>query len=73
MYRPWDQHRGYSEELLPPARVPVESVGPGPTSATRSKSKIGDPKKLEALGWKIQYALDDTLRQILDYWRSIPD
>jgi GDP-4-dehydro-6-deoxy-D-mannose reductase len=37
------------------------------------KSKIGDPSKLKALGWKVQYPLDETLRQILDYWRSIPD
>jgi GDP-4-dehydro-6-deoxy-D-mannose reductase len=56
------------------ARVPVEiRQDPGLLRPLDPRSKIGDPKKLEALGWKVQYALDDTLRQILDYWRSIPD
>jgi GDP-4-dehydro-6-deoxy-D-mannose reductase len=56
------------------ARVPVEiRQDPALLRPFDPRSKIGDPKKLEALGWKVQYALDDTLRQILDYWRSIPD
>ena len=56
------------------ARVPVEvRQDPALLRPLDPRSKIGDPKKLEALGWKVQYALDDTLRQILDYWRSIPD
>jgi GDP-4-dehydro-6-deoxy-D-mannose reductase len=56
------------------ARVPVEiRQNPALLRPLDPRSKIGDPKKLEALGWKIQYAFDDTLRQILDYWRSIPD
>jgi GDP-4-dehydro-6-deoxy-D-mannose reductase len=56
------------------ARVPIEvSQDPALVRPLDPKSKIGDPKKLEALGWKAQYVLYDTLRQILDYWRSIPD
>jgi GDP-4-dehydro-6-deoxy-D-mannose reductase len=55
------------------ARVPVEiRQDPALLRPLDPRSKIGDPRKLEALGWKVQYALDDTLRQILDYWRSIP-
>jgi len=56
------------------ARVPVEiRQDPALLRPLDPRLKIGDPRKLEALGWKVQYALDDTLRQILDYWRSIPD
>ena len=32
--------------------------------------KIGDPAKLRALGWTPRHALDDTVRDILDYWRA---
>ena len=45
------------------ARVPVEiRQDPALLRPLDPRSKIGDPKKLEALGWKVQYALDDTLR-----------
>lgn len=37
------------------------------------KSKIGDPARLHALGWQMRHKLDDTLRGILDYWRTVPD
>ena len=34
--------------------------------------KIGNPAKLHALGWQLEYTLRDTLRSILDYWRARP-
>jgi len=55
-------------------RVPIEiHQDPNLNRPLDPRSKIGDPWKLKALGWKIQYALEETLQQILDYWRSIPD
>jgi GDP-4-dehydro-6-deoxy-D-mannose reductase len=56
------------------ARVPIEvHQDKALLRPLDPKSKIGDPRKLESLGWKVEYSLDDTLRQILEYWRSIPD
>jgi GDP-4-dehydro-6-deoxy-D-mannose reductase len=56
------------------ARVPIEvHQDKALLRPLDPKSKIGDPRKLESLGWKVEYSLDDTLSQILEYWRSIPD
>jgi GDP-4-dehydro-6-deoxy-D-mannose reductase len=30
----------------------------------------GDPTRLRALGWQAEHALEDTLAELLDYWRS---
>jgi GDP-4-dehydro-6-deoxy-D-mannose reductase len=34
------------------------------------KVKIGDSRKLRALGWQPRFGLEETLGSILDYWRS---
>ena len=31
---------------------------------------VGDPARLRALGWEARYSLDETLRDLLDDWRS---
>lgn len=36
------------------------------------KSKIGNPAKLQGLGWKPEIHLEETLAGILDYWRHQP-
>ena len=34
------------------------------------KIRVGDPQKLISLGWSKQYSLDDTVLEILNYWRK---
>lgn len=34
------------------------------------KVRVGDPAKLRALGWRPRHDLGDTLRGVLDYWRT---
>jgi GDP-4-dehydro-6-deoxy-D-mannose reductase len=53
------------------ARVPL-SVTQDPTRLRplEQHAKIGDPARLVALGWRPAYPLRETLRSILDHWRS---
>jgi GDP-4-dehydro-6-deoxy-D-mannose reductase len=56
------------------AHVPIDvQQDPALLRPLDQKSKIGDPSKLQALGWKDQFSLSDTLQGILDYWRAAPD
>jgi GDP-4-dehydro-6-deoxy-D-mannose reductase len=32
--------------------------------------KVGDCSKLQCIGWKNKYTIDDTLLEILNYWRT---
>jgi GDP-4-dehydro-6-deoxy-D-mannose reductase len=34
------------------------------------KVRIGDPRKLMALGWQPRHSVHETLREILEYWRQ---
>ena len=34
---------------------------------------VGDNSKLRELGWQRETPIEQTLRGILDYWRSVPD
>jgi GDP-4-dehydro-6-deoxy-D-mannose reductase len=53
------------------ARVAVvERLDPTKLRPVDEPVKIGDPAKLEALGWKPGFALEETLTDILEYWRS---
>lgn len=53
------------------ARVPVvERLDPAKLRPVDEPVKIGDPAKLEALGWEPAYAIEATLTDILEYWRS---
>jgi GDP-4-dehydro-6-deoxy-D-mannose reductase len=52
-------------------RVPVAlAEDPALLRPLEQRVKIGDPRKLRALGWVAQVPLDDTVRSILDYWRT---
>ena len=33
-------------------------------------ASVGDPARLRALGWQPSHALEDTLAELLDYWRA---
>lgn len=52
------------------AKVPIrERQDPAKLRPIEDKIKVGDPSKLMALGWKPKRALQETLRDVLDYWR----
>jgi GDP-4-dehydro-6-deoxy-D-mannose reductase len=52
------------------ATVPVKTVqDPALLRPLEHKVKIGDPSKLQALRWRAVRTLDDTLADILAYWR----
>lgn len=36
------------------------------------RSKIGDPAKIQSLGWRMRHKVEGTLGEILDYWRTVP-
>ena len=48
-------------------RVSAERFEAFPAEAVAS---VGDPAKLRALGWAPEHALEDTLAELLDDWRS---
>jgi GDP-4-dehydro-6-deoxy-D-mannose reductase len=53
------------------AAVPVQvRQDPALLRPLEQKSKVGDPSKLRALGWKPEKELDETLKSILEYWRA---
>jgi GDP-4-dehydro-6-deoxy-D-mannose reductase len=53
------------------ARVAVkERLDPKLLRNYDEMTKIGSPAKLFALGWNAQHNIQDTLADILDYWRS---
>lgn len=53
------------------ARVRVtEETDPALLRPLDERVRIGDPSKLKALGWRPEIAIADSLRAILDYWRS---
>ena len=52
-------------------RMPVEErLDPGRLRPTDEPVRIGDPRKLMALGWAPRYALQQTVEELLSYWRS---
>ena len=46
---------------------PVSATGP------QVRAQRGDPRKLESLGWKRRYTLNQSLRDTLDHWRATLD
>ena len=53
------------------ASVPIAvSQDPALLRPLEQKTKIGDPSKLRALGWKPENELRETLDSILEYWRT---
>jgi GDP-4-dehydro-6-deoxy-D-mannose reductase len=48
----------------------VVTADPTLMRALEQKARIGEARKLRALGWEPQYKLEDTLLSILDYWRK---
>lgn len=68
--------QGYSireilERLKASARVPVrEQVDPARMRPIEEMVRIGDPQKLRELGWLPKRSVDETLRDILEYWRT---
>ncbi|HQQ04324.1 MAG TPA: GDP-mannose 4,6-dehydratase [Kiritimatiellia bacterium] len=56
------------------AKVPVaHRADPARMRAIDEPVRIGDPSRLKALGWAPACALQDTVRDILDYWRKRED
>jgi len=54
------------------ARVEIEErVDPSLLRPIDEKVRIGDPSRLQALGWRADLTIDDSLRRILEYWRSV--
>lgn len=52
------------------AKVEVrEYVDPNLLRSLDEQIKVGCPDKLFALGWQVQYDIQDTLADILNYWR----
>jgi len=53
------------------ARSPIrETNDPEKMRNIDNPVKIGDPTRLAALGWKPKFGLDDSVKEILDYWRE---
>ena len=48
----------------------IVETNPALLRPLEQKTRIGDPRKLAALGWEPKCKLEDTLRSILDYWRE---
>jgi GDP-4-dehydro-6-deoxy-D-mannose reductase len=48
----------------------VVTADPTLMRALEQKARIGEARKLRALGWEPQYKLEDTLYSILYYWRK---
>jgi len=54
------------------AAVPIQvSQDPALLRPLEQKMKIGDPSKLQALGWRPKKELSETLQSILEYWRAV--
>ena len=63
--------RDVLEALKKLARVPiVEKVDPSRLRPIDEPVKIGNAEKLRALGWKPERAIQQTIKDILDYWRE---
>lgn len=59
------------DRLKGQARIPVqERHDPSLLRPVDEPVKIGDPAKLMALGWAPQHALEESLRDLLGYWRD---
>lgn len=55
------------------AKKPIlERVDPSLIRPIDEPVKVGDPAKLQALGWTARYSFEESLSAILDYWRSRP-
>ena len=66
--------RGIAEELVTLARVPVTIVpDPGRFRPTDEPEIRGDVGRLRALGFTPKYPLATTVKDVLDYWRSVPE
>lgn len=59
------------DKLVAAAKVPIEIVSdPSKFRPVDYPQVICDASKLRALGWKPQYSLEQTLTDILGYWRE---
>jgi len=68
-YRIGDVLDGYRKLATKPIR---ERLDPALVRAIDEPIKVGDPAKLQALGWKARYPIERSLSAILEYWRSMP-
>jgi GDP-4-dehydro-6-deoxy-D-mannose reductase len=62
------------DSLLARARRPVRvEVEPARFRALEPgrESLVGDPRRLEALGWRPAHAFEETLGDLLDAWRAV--
>lgn len=65
--------RDVLEQFKAVARVPVrEETDPALLRPVDEKVKIGNPSRLQALGWRVELTLAQSLQGILDYWRAQP-
>lgn len=68
--------RGYRlrevlDRLKAMAKVAVrEEIDPSLLRPVDEPVKVGDPSRLMALGWRPERSIDDSLRDILAYWRE---
>lgn len=54
---------------LSKSNLPV-AVDPAKLRIADETRVVGDPRRLEQLGWKPRYSLDETLKSIVDYWAN---
>jgi len=68
-YRIADVLEGYKKLATKPIR---ERLDPALARPIDEPIKVGDPAKLQALGWKARHSIEESLSAILEYWRSMP-
>ncbi len=48
----------------------IEKLDPSLIRPGDEMIRVGNPEKLKKLGWLPKYKIEDTLKNILDYWRN---
>jgi len=66
--------RGIAEELVELAKVPIRIVpDPARFRPTDEREIRGDVSRLRALGFERQYPIEQTVKDVLEFWRRIPE